>query len=283
MANQDQDHWSSEAYQNAASFVPKLATKVMQWLDPQENDSILDIGCGDGVLDVQIGKAAPKGTHVGVDSSQTMIEAARKAMKDAGVENFHFAVCDARRLDSLGLPQTARYTKVFSNAALHWILGGAQTTEGARAEFFRAARDALVPGGTFAFELGGLGNVAEMRTALLMAVARRVGLPRAAAHDPWFFPDEAWVTAMLEETVGGWAVERVEREWRPTAADPGGIEGWVRLMGARFFEAVPEGEERELCIREVVEALEVVCRNPNGGFTIGYVRLRVLARKTSHE
>jgi protein-L-isoaspartate O-methyltransferase len=35
-----------QAYQNAASFVPKLAGKIMEWLDPQENDVILDIGCG---------------------------------------------------------------------------------------------------------------------------------------------------------------------------------------------------------------------------------------------
>jgi tRNA/tmRNA/rRNA uracil-C5-methylase (TrmA/RlmC/RlmD family) len=35
-----------QAYQNAASFVPKLATKVMQWLDPQKDDVILDVGCG---------------------------------------------------------------------------------------------------------------------------------------------------------------------------------------------------------------------------------------------
>jgi len=26
--------------------VPKLATKVMQWLDPQKDDVILDLGCG---------------------------------------------------------------------------------------------------------------------------------------------------------------------------------------------------------------------------------------------
>lgn len=35
-----------QAYQNSASFVPKLATKVMQWLDPKPDDVILDIGCG---------------------------------------------------------------------------------------------------------------------------------------------------------------------------------------------------------------------------------------------
>ncbi|KAG4221523.1 hypothetical protein PC116_g30001, partial [Phytophthora cactorum] len=48
------DHWSSEAYQHSASFVPKLATKILQWLDPQKDDVILDIGCGDGVVNIQL-------------------------------------------------------------------------------------------------------------------------------------------------------------------------------------------------------------------------------------
>jgi len=46
MTAKQEDHWSSAAYQNSASFVPKLATKVLEWLDVQEGDSILDVGCG---------------------------------------------------------------------------------------------------------------------------------------------------------------------------------------------------------------------------------------------
>lgn len=193
----------------------------------------------------------------------------------------YLTVVDAVELAKAPHLQRGQYTKLFSNAALHWVLGQCKTDAAKQAEFFRAARDALVPGGTFAFEMGGLGNVSEMRAALLGAVARRVGLAKAVEHDPWFFPDEAWAKTVMEETVGGWKVERAEREYRPTTADVGGVEGWVRLFGASFFEALPEGKEREECVREVVDVLEVVCRNPGsgGGFHLGYVRLRVLARK----
>ncbi|MBE3042533.1 hypothetical protein IMZ48_08130, partial [Candidatus Bathyarchaeota archaeon] len=103
-----------------------------------------------------------------------------------------------------------------------------------RTEFFRSVRDALAPGGTFVFEMGGLGNVCEMRAALLMATARHIGLENAQRADPWFFPDEDWLVDVMEKKVGGWKVERVEREWRPTTADKGGVEGWVRLMGQSF-------------------------------------------------
>ena len=83
---------------------------------------------------------------------------------------------------------------------------------------------------------------------------------------------------MMEETVGGWKIEKIEREYRPTKADEGGVEGWVRLMGKQFLDAVKEGE-REECVREVCEILESVCRSPSGEDWFGYVRLRVLARR----
>ncbi|KAI1378888.1 S-adenosyl-L-methionine-dependent methyltransferase [Hypoxylon crocopeplum] len=281
MAEDKKDHWSSEAYQHAASFVPKLATKIVQWLDPQKDNVILDIGCGDGVLNIQIQEilAQGSGSIHGTDASPAMIEAATEAAKKAGASKCTFEAVDALELARTPHLQRAQYTKLFSNAALHWVLGACKTDAARQSEFFAAARDALAPGGTFAFEMGGLGNVAEMRAALLGAVARRVGLPEAVGHDPWFFPDEAWVTQIMEDTVGGWKVERAEREYRPTMADVGGVEGWVRLFGAQFFEALPDGKEREECIREVVDVLEVVCGSPSGGFHLGYVRLRVLARK----
>lgn len=195
-------------------------------------------------------------------------------------------VIDATLLHTLPHLQSGTYTKAFSNAAMHWILRPEET----RAQFFRGVRDALVPGGKFTFEMGGLGNVVEMRAALLMSVARRcggggagikIGLEIAMRHDPWFFPDETWVKKMMEEEVGGWAVERVEREYRPTPADPGadGVGGWVRLMGAKFFEAIADEKEREEAIEEVVKVLNEVCRVPGGGWQYGYVRLRATARK----
>lgn len=130
--------------------------------------------------------------------------------------------------------------------------------------------------------MGGMGNVAEMRTAFLSTVARRIGITAARDADPWFFPDERWMTDMLETRVGGFKVERIEREYRPTAADEGGIEGWVRLMGKQFWDAVGREkgeEEREVCVNEAVGLLESVCRSPGGGDWIGYVRLRAIVRK----
>lgn len=81
MTAEKKDNWSSEvsayhfpsrldrpltsllpgqAYQRSASFVPKLATKIVQWLDPQKGDHILDIGCGGGFT--HYSSTLPQGT-----------------------------------------------------------------------------------------------------------------------------------------------------------------------------------------------------------------------------
>ncbi|KAJ5037371.1 uncharacterized protein L3040_007547 [Drepanopeziza brunnea f. sp. 'multigermtubi'] len=278
MAKQE-EHWSSEAYQTSAGFVPKLATKVIGWLDVKEDDLILDVGCGDGIINIQIAQTLAKGSGKihGIDASHAMIESARKsaAADPAATKAATFDVIDATKiLSSLDL-QRESYDKVFSNAAMHWIL----RHEATRKDFFLGIRGALKPGGMFVFEMGGMGNVAEMRTALLSVISGRIGISAARAADPWFFPDETWMTKMLEETVGGFKVERIEREYRPTAADVGGIEGWVRLMGKQFFDAVSDEGERASCVKEVVEVLETVCRSPGGGDWIGYVRLRAVVTK----
>uniref|UniRef100_L2G5B2 S-adenosylmethionine-dependent methyltransferase n=1 Tax=Colletotrichum fructicola (strain Nara gc5) TaxID=1213859 RepID=L2G5B2_COLFN len=206
MAAQKEDKWTTEAYQRSASFVPKLATKVVGWLDVQKDDVILDIGCG-GEPPIS---SRPTKSHT--------------------LTNF----LDATKIATSSTPalQTPTFTKAFSNAALHWIL----RPPGAQIPVFTA-----------------------MRTALLMAVSRRVGVDKAKEVDPWFFPDEAWLTNALEKE--------------------GGVEVWCRLMGKELLDAVEDEGEREKCVREVADVLEHVCAVPGGGHMISYVRLRCVARK----
>ncbi|KAF7561818.1 hypothetical protein G7046_g2302 [Stylonectria norvegica] len=270
MAEQ-KDSWSSDAYQHSASFVPKLATKIVQWLDLQKDDVLLDVGCGvddreDGILDLDFANLLAQGTGSvhGTDNSPAMVEASKQLCKDT--TNATFQAFDATELVSQPELQKGTFTKAFSNAAMHWIL----RKESTRSTFFQGVYAALAPGGTFAFEMGGLGNVCEMRTALLMAVSRRVGMPAAMAADPWFFPEEIWITAQLEGA--GFVVEKVEREWRPTTADKGGVEGWIRLMGSNLIDAVPESE-REPVIKECADVLREVCKNPAGGEMMSLIHI----------
>lgn len=67
-------------------------------------------------------------------------------------------IIDATKIISSPELQKSSYDKVFSNAAMHWILRNEET----RRDFFLGVRGALKPGGIFVFEMGGMGNVAEV-------------------------------------------------------------------------------------------------------------------------
>ncbi|KAH8179441.1 WLM domain-containing protein [Sarocladium implicatum] len=269
------DHWDSGDYQHSAGFVPKLAGKVTEWLDLQKDDVLLDVGCGDGILNLEFGKllAQGKGSVHGVDKSAAMIKSAQELCKDR--PNCTFEVIDGTALASSETLKNKTFTKAFSNAALHWILRDPST----RSQVFQSVHALLVPSGTFTFEMGGLGNVSEMRTALLLSLSRRIGLTKALELDPWFFPDEAWVTKEMEKA--GFRVDRVEREWRPTRAAEGGVEGWVRLFGKQMLEGVEEGEEREAVVKEIAEVLSEVCKQPDGGHMISTTTIGMFIRRTS--
>lgn len=279
------------------------------------------------MLTRKIAEQLKDGTGIiwGIDSSPAMIETARHHVSDGPVSHHRhgYSVIDATKLfdylqctdltalnrHELGIvdslqPVEERYTKIFSNAALHWfvpavpplpflvstlplllsghyrILRNSTTRE----NVFMAIFSLLAPGGHLVFEMGGHGNVSELHTALLSATAHRVGIDAARAADPWFFADEAWIRDMLVKT--GFLNLDLETEYRPTRATArgenggGGIEGWVRLMGQTFLEVVRE-EEREDVVKEVCDVLKTVCTTERAEEWIGYVRLRVKAMKPS--
>ncbi|KAL8801864.1 MAG: hypothetical protein Q9200_006790 [Gallowayella weberi] len=269
------DHWTQNAYSASASFVPELATTIVQWLDLQPDDTILDLGCGDGSLTAKLKNSCASVT--GVDASANLITAAKKAHGSTAGLSWHLHDC--RFLDRWTNFQEEAYTKVFSNAALHWILRDANT----RSSVLQNTYKMLKPGGTFALEMGGKGNVAEVHTALLAAVMHQgVGIEAARELCPWFFPSEKLMRNMLEKV--GFTVERMESEYRPTKMTvdkDGGIEGWARLMGAQFLEGLDSLAKREAAVKEVCEVLQtVISHEEDGNMYLGYVRLRVLARKS---
>jgi hypothetical protein len=169
-----------------------------------------------------------------------------------------------------------------SNAALHWIL----RDESTRLSTLQAIHDSLKLGGAFVFEMGGHGNVGEA-VATLLSVLTHNGATISQAREscPWFFPSEDWMRGALEK-VGFRDIEKLEVEYRPTKLTAeqggnGGVEGWVRLMGAQMLEIL-EGEARERAIREACEVLEtIVTRDEDGSKWLGYVRLRGVVRKSS--
>ena len=132
------------------------------------------------------------------------------------------------------------------------------------------------------FEMGGAGNVADVHAALLAALVHQgVGIEKARESCPWFFPSEEMMKEMLEEV--GFRVEQMKLAYRPTKLTEekgGGLEGWLRLMGANFLDVLPTDEKKEAVVREVCDVLQtVLTHEEDGSMWLGYVRLKVVARK----
>lgn len=264
------DQWTQQAYQASASFVPLLAGKVVSWLDVQPHDRIIDLGCGDGILTRKFASGGAK--VLGLDSSSNLIQAARDADCNESVE---WHVQDCRNLANL---EVGAWDKVFSNAALHWILSDPASSR----EVFSHIHRALRQNGTFVFEMGGAGNVAEVYTALISAVVHQgVSVSRARAASPWFFPSERLISSLLQDS--GFDVEKIELEYRPTRLtqeESGGLRGWVELMGASFLDLLEDDLVRKAAVQEVCDVLYSILRHEeDDSIWLGYVRLRVAARK----
>jgi trans-aconitate methyltransferase len=247
--------WKPDRYAEHAHFVPTLGQAALDLLNPRTGERILDLGCGDGVLSEKI-KAAGA-TVIGVDASANMIAAA----KNRGI--------DARVMDGFNLSFNAEFDAVFSNAALHWMkLDPSAVIAG--------VRRALKPGGRFAGEMGGHGNVAAITVALL-AVLQRRGVPDPAASIPWYFPGVDDYRTRLEQA--GFAVEYLELIPRPTPL-PTDMTGWLWTFGMPLIKVLPHADQ-SAALDEAVELLRPALCDEKGRWTADYMRLRFLARAGS--
>src|SRR5256885_122769 len=160
--------WDAADYAKVGAFVAELGQAALDLLDPQPGEHILDIGCGDGTLTQKIVERGA--TVLGIDNSIEMIGAARAKR------------IDARLMDAADLKIGEAFDAAFSNATLHWVL---DKERAARSIWF-----ALKPGGRFAGEMGGEGNLLKLREALDEELIIRGYVPPVEASNWYACPEE---------------------------------------------------------------------------------------------
>ena len=237
--------WDAADYARVGGFVAELGGAALDLLDPKEGERILDVGCGEGTLTLKIIERGA--TVLGIDNSAEMIAAARSK----GV--------DALLLPAEDMQFFAEFDAAFSNATLHWVLAKEQAA--------RAIFRALKPGGRFAGEMGGEGNLEKLREALDEELIIRGYVPPVEASNWYASPGEF---ATVYEAAGFREVD-ARLIQRPTQIDHG-VAAWVTTFRKGWLDRaqVPEGE------RDEVGAAVADRVGSNGA---DYVRLRFIMRK----
>jgi len=241
--------WSGAEYDRLSTPMEAMGREVLERLPLEGSETVIDAGCGSGRVTEALIARLPRGRVVGVDSSASMIDAARERLGDKA----ELHVADLVTFD-LGL----RADAILSTATFHWIAD--------HDALFARLRAHLREGGRLVAQCGGQGNIASVHAAARGAMATETYAPHFDGwRGPWNFATPQDTERRL--TAAGFAQSRAWLQPRPvTPDDPHAYLTEINL-GAHLGR-LPE-ELRSAFVDDVIERL--------GGppVTIDYVRLNI--------
>jgi trans-aconitate 2-methyltransferase len=137
--------WDGQSYDRISGPMEALGLAVLERLPLRGDETVLDAGCGSGRITQALIERLPDGHVIGVDASQSMVDAARKRLPDA----------DVRQIDLLELELSEPVDAILSTATFHWIAD--------HERLFARLHAALTPGGRLVAQCGGEGNIDVLR------------------------------------------------------------------------------------------------------------------------
>jgi trans-aconitate methyltransferase len=243
--------WYPNHYNEHASFVSELGLPVLKLLNPQVNEKILDLGCGDGTLGLKISQLGA--VVIGVDSSSSMVESAKNKGLDAFVMNGE------------NLTFINEFDAVFSNAALHWMRDYSAV--------IRGIKKSLKTEGRFIGEFGGKGNIKVLTDAIEIVFNNNKEFGNFI--NPWYFPStDEYANALSEE---GFEVETIELIPRPTALKTG-VREWLNVFANHVISNLNPFQS-EVFLKEMEDTVKPSLYSKEDGWIADYVRLRFSAKK----
>ena len=267
MAEQPKNYaWNAADYAKHSSSQYKWANELIPKLKLSGSEAVLDIGCGDGKVTVVLAKSLPSGYVVGIDSSEDMVTLARRNFPQDAYPNLAF-----QRMDALALTFQEKFDRVFSNAALHWIIDQQSVLHGVQRSLKR--------GGRLLFQMGGKGNAQEILLVLDELLREKTWKQffENFRFPYGFYAPEEYTAWLLEAKLRSERVELLQKDMQlPGKA---GLAGWIRTTWLPYTERLP-ANLRDTFIAEIVDTyLERHPLDTAGAAHVAMVRLEVEASK----
>lgn len=242
--------WNAADYDVTNAGIIELGMAVLDRLTLTGDETVLDAGCGTGVVTELLLDRLPRGEVIALDADPAMVGFARERFSDRS--NVETIEADLRDFDLGG----RHVDIIFSTATFHWI--------GDHILLWQTLRSVLKDGGRLVAQCGGAGNIAAQRDAYLAVSGIAPYAEHLEGFDPANFatPDET-TERML---AAGFASADCWLQDTPITPVDKGKHLREIILGSHL-EKLPEG------LRDSF-AREVESRLPDSP-SVGYVRLNI--------
>lgn len=261
--------WDPAAYGRFADQRTRPYTDLVAQVRPEAPRLVVDLGCGHGPLTLLLAQRWPQARVVGVDSAESMLEAARALDTQGRVE---WVQSDLREWDPLSLGQAPEV--VVTSSTLQWVPR--------HLDLVGSWVDALAPGGWFAVQVPG--NHDAPSHALMRRVAEdhpRSGELTAALDVPAAAEPGTYLRLLSRHgcDVDAWETTYLH-VLDPEGEDENPVLTWVSATGLRPVLDLLEGDdERAAFVEPYGAAVQEAYPRSAGGVVYPFRRVFAVAHR----
>lgn len=221
--------FDGEKYKKASSHQKEWANKILEEFRFNGDETILDLGCGDGTITNQLAQMVPQGTVFGIDASEGMI---KTALNGNNQQNVFFLQKDINEIIYIN-----EFDLIFSNATLHWIKD--------HKKLLINIFNALKNNGIIRFNFAADGNCSYFYKVIKRAMAdEKYSNYFKEFSWPWFMPSIETYQTIAQETdfskIQVWG-ENADRNFENSEA----MTKWIDQPSiVPFLKCVPEDEKQ---------------------------------------
>ena len=255
--------FDGEKYSEASKHQKEWGRKLIDQIDFKDNDIVLDLGCGDGLLTRMIKDIVKDGYVLGIDASGGMISKAKEYQK----KNLEF-----KQVDINDINFKDKFTVIISNATLHWVKD--------HNKLLRNCYKALKKGGMLRFNFAGEGNCLNLIGVVKKQIQKKEYIPYFKNFEwPWYMPDkndyEKTINTGLFSEFRIWE-EKADRYFR----DENEMIKWIEQPSlVPFLKYIVDKKSREKFADEVKSEMIKRTKLGDGRYFEPFRRINVYARK----